>query len=109
NPGNLSITGTFVGAAEGSTITVSGKSFTITYLGGGGHDVVLTAQATASIVNGYPALNADPHNNLPQYQYIAHPGQHSMVESVVYSFSTAVSLAKSDFTLTNVTAAHIGT
>src|SRR5262249_52456545 len=86
------ITGTFVGAAEGSTITVSGKSFTISYVGGtSGHDVVLTAPSSGvSIVGGGPALNANP-NNDPQYSYINSTSasathQHSMVESVVYSF-----------------------
>jgi hypothetical protein len=109
NPNNDTITGTFVGAAEGSTITVSGKSFTITYAGGASnHDIVLTAQTNGiSIVGGFPALNANPHND-PQYAYIAHTGQHSMVESVVYSFSSSVSLAKSDFTITNKGAAYIG-
>jgi hypothetical protein len=105
------ITGTFVGAAEGGTITVSGKSFTITYQGGTSHhDVVLTAQSSATIVSGFPALNANPHN-LPQYAYIAMPdgtSQHSMVESVVYSFSSSVTLAKSDFTITNKGPANIG-
>ena len=110
NPGNLAITGSFVGAAEGGTITVSGKSFAITYHGGAsGHDVVLTAQAggAVTIVNGFPALNANPHN-LPQYSYIAHPGQHSMIESVVYSFSSSVSLSRTDFTITNKGPANIG-
>ena len=109
NPNGDAIAGMFVGTSEGSTITVSGKAFTITYAGGAsGHDVILTAQSSGTtIVNGYPALNANPHN-LPQYSYIAHSGQHSMVESVVYSFSSSVSLAKSDFTITNKGPANIG-
>ena len=92
-----------------STITIGGKSFTISYHGGAStHDVVLTAQTNAvTIVNGYPALNANPHN-LPQYAYIEHPGQHSMIESVVYSFSSSVSLSRTDFTITNKGPANIG-
>ena len=110
NPGLLAITGEFVGAADNSTITVGGRSFKISYAGGTSmHDVVLTAQTggAATIVNGFPALNANPHN-LPQYSYIAHPGQHSMIESVVYSFSSSVSLSRSDFTITNKGPADIG-
>jgi autotransporter-associated beta strand protein len=110
NPGNLAITGSFVGAAEGSTITVSGRSFMITYHGGAStNDIVLTAQAAGAvtIVGGFPSLNANPHND-PQYAYIAHTGQHSMVESVVYSFGSSVSLSRSDFTITNKGAASIG-
>ena len=110
NPGNLAITGFFVGAGDNSTITVGGRSFTISYHGGAStHDIVLTAQAggAVTIVGGFPALNANPHN-LPQYTYIAHPGQHSMVESVVYSFSSSVSLSRSDFTITNKGPANIG-
>ena len=63
--------------------------------------------SAATIVNGFPALNANPHN-LPQYSYIAHPGQHSMIESVVYSFSSSVSLSRTDFTITNKGPANIG-
>src|SRR5262249_15603589 len=101
--------GTFTGLSEGGTITVGGRSFSITYNGGtSGHDVVLTAQSSGgvSIVNGFPALNANP-NNDPQFSYINSTSasathQHSMVESVVYSFSAPVNLSASDFTLTNV-------
>src|SRR5262249_29216739 len=67
----------------------------------------LTAQGSTTLLTGFPALNANPHN-LPQYAYFAHPGQHSMVESVVYSFSSSVTLSKSDFTLTNKGAAYVG-
>src|SRR5262249_18274381 len=113
NTNNDAITGTFVGADEGSTITVSGKSFTITYQGGtSGHDIVLTAQAGGSvtIASGFPALNANP-NSDPQYAYITtsgHSAQHSMVESVVYSFSSPVTLSRTDFTITNKGASFIG-
>jgi autotransporter-associated beta strand protein len=109
NPNGDAYAGSFVGASEGATVTVGGLTFKITYAGGAGHDVVLTAQSSgATIVGGFPALNANPHN-LPQYAYIAHTGQHSMVESVVYSFSSPVTLSRSDFTITNKGAAFIGT
>ena len=44
NTGNASISGTFVGLAEGSLLTVSGQSFKISYVGGDGNDAVLTHQ-----------------------------------------------------------------
>lgn len=37
------ITGTFTGLAEGATVVANGNDFTISYVGGSGHDVVLTA------------------------------------------------------------------
>ena len=37
------VTGTFTGLAEGAQFTVSGVTFSITYVGGTGNDVVLTA------------------------------------------------------------------
>ena len=108
NPNNDPIISTFANAAEGSPIVVSGQLFTITYQGGtSGHDVVLTAQGSISIVSGFPTLNANPHND-PRYAYIAHAGQHSMVESVAYSFSNSITLSRSDFTITNKGPANIG-
>jgi hypothetical protein len=38
-----SIYGTFTGLPGGATFTVSGQQFSISYVGGGGHDVVITA------------------------------------------------------------------
>ena len=42
NKGTSAVTGTFSGMAEGSTFSVSGYAFKITYKGGDGNDVVLT-------------------------------------------------------------------
>ncbi|MGD9590115.1 MAG: cohesin domain-containing protein [Pyrinomonadaceae bacterium] len=39
------VTGTFAGLAESATFNVSGTTFTISYVGGTGNDVVLTASA----------------------------------------------------------------
>src|SRR5262249_49731642 len=98
------VSNTFTGLAEGATITVGGQAFTISYVGGDGNDVVLTAQSSnVSIVSGYPAMNANP-NNDPQYSYINSANataQHSMVESVVYSFSAPILLTHADFSITN--------
>ncbi|HEX4638781.1 MAG TPA: autotransporter-associated beta strand repeat-containing protein [Chthoniobacterales bacterium] len=43
NDSTDSVAGTFDGLPEGSTVTVNGESFTISYQGGDGNDVVLTA------------------------------------------------------------------
>ncbi|NUR57503.1 MAG: autotransporter [Catenulispora sp.] len=40
--------GSFAGLAEGAAVTVGGASFQITYHGGTGHDIVLTARNSAS-------------------------------------------------------------
>jgi autotransporter-associated beta strand protein len=93
NPAVQSVIGSFNG---GSTITVGSRQFSISYTGGDGNDVTLTALtgASASLV-GTPALNGgSPYVNSPNFQ-----NQHSMVESIVYSFSSAVSLTAGNFTL----------
>ncbi|NBC32107.1 MAG: hypothetical protein GVY13_05465, partial [Alphaproteobacteria bacterium] len=43
------VTGTFAGLAEGATLTVGGIDFTISYQGGDGNDVVLTAPLPTSL------------------------------------------------------------
>ena len=45
NDGNDAVTGIFAGAAEGATIAMGGRSFSISYHGGDGNDVALTAIA----------------------------------------------------------------
>jgi autotransporter-associated beta strand protein len=47
NDGADAVTGTFAGLAEGATITFNGVTLVISYIGGTGNDVVLTAQAAA--------------------------------------------------------------
>ena len=44
NDGSDAVVGTFAGLAEGALATIGGFPFTITYAGGDGNDVVLTAQ-----------------------------------------------------------------
>jgi len=71
---NLStpITGAFNGLAEGATISAGSYSFTISYVGGAGHDVVLTlktipgavAGSTVSSGNGDHGLDPNGCNNL---------------------------------------------
>lgn len=69
NTGSNSIVGAFAGMAEGSTVTLSGQAFTITYKGGDGNDLVLTKQpppiryvddAWAALANGAQIADADP-------------------------------------------------
>lgn len=45
NDGTDAVSGTFNGLAEGATFTVTGVTYTITYQGGDGNDVVLTVKA----------------------------------------------------------------
>jgi autotransporter-associated beta strand protein len=61
NDGSDAVTGTFVGLAEGATFTISGHRFTISYHGGDGNDVVLTARNDGPVnhVPGAQSVMAD--------------------------------------------------
>lgn len=48
NDGVDPVTGTFLGLAEGATFSAGGQSYSITYVGGTGNDVVLTALASTT-------------------------------------------------------------
>lgn len=50
NDGSDTVTGTFTGQLQGSTVTVSGVTYTISYTGGDGNDVVLTVTGTTAAV-----------------------------------------------------------
>ncbi|HEV8431800.1 MAG TPA: Ig-like domain-containing protein [Thermoanaerobaculia bacterium] len=52
NDGSDAVSGTFTGLPEGALLTASGIPFTISYHGGGGNDVVLTAQPTTEFFTG---------------------------------------------------------
>ncbi|HEY7193209.1 MAG TPA: autotransporter-associated beta strand repeat-containing protein, partial [Gemmatimonadales bacterium] len=45
NDGADAVVGTFAGLAEGATTTISGQTFSVSYVGGTGNDVVLTRTA----------------------------------------------------------------
>jgi hypothetical protein len=46
NDGNAdAVTGTFTGVAEGGTVVANGVTYTVTYKGGDGNDVVLTVKS----------------------------------------------------------------
>ena len=57
NDGADAVVGTFAGLAEGATIILNGVTLVISYVGGTGNDVVLTAQA-AAVVAPIPTLSA---------------------------------------------------
>jgi autotransporter-associated beta strand protein len=65
NDGGDAVTGTFSGLAQGATTTLSGQTFTVSYTGGTGNDVVLTRTApNLTVVNnvvppGNPAPGTD--------------------------------------------------
>ena len=52
--GGGSVTGNFNGLPQGSIITVGSQSFQISYVGGSGHDIVLTAKSSPSVTTTPP-------------------------------------------------------
>ena len=117
-PGTTPVTGFFNGlTGDNSTMTVGSLTFTINYHGGDGNDVTLTASGTIpTLVNGSPTLNGNgggwvnittagivTNTFVPGYiESTAAAKQHSMVESVVYSFAQGVSLTTANFSLTGL-------
>ena len=102
--------------SNGSTVVVGSVTFSISYTGGDGNDIVLTAMtATVPTVSG-TVLNgagggwvnittAGVTTNTFVPGYIENSGasnQHSMVENVVYSFNQAIALSASNFSLTGL-------
>jgi len=53
NDGTDAVTGTFNGLAEGATTTVDGVIYTVSYTGGDGNDVVLSATAVTAPNTGF--------------------------------------------------------
>lgn len=61
NDGTDAVTGTFASLGEGATFTVDGVVFKITYTGGDGNDVVITAQSVPASPNtGMQLLTTNP-------------------------------------------------
>lgn len=48
NDGSDAVTGTFTGLAQGATVTADGITYTVSYTGGDGNDVVLTVTGVSS-------------------------------------------------------------
>src|SRR5207302_1578906 len=69
NNGGSPVSGTFNGLPEGASVTVNGVNLVISYVGGAGHDVVLTTPADlSSTFSGGSLTIADTlgvNNNLP--------------------------------------------
>ena len=80
--------------SSGSFITVGGLNYVVDYAGGDGNDVTLTASALGVNVTG-----TVPNGGVAYINNTFAPQQHSMVESVVYSFSSAVSLSAMNFSI----------
>ncbi|MDB5166836.1 MAG: transporter [Candidatus Saccharibacteria bacterium] len=61
NDGSDAVTGTFNGMEEGSTFTIDGYVFTITYKGGDGNDVVVSIKNVPSTPDtGFALITANP-------------------------------------------------
>jgi hypothetical protein len=94
NDGSDPVVGTFGGLPEGSTITAGGHTFTISYKGGDGNDVVLTQV-------GQPTVTSVQVND--------GSAQRSEVRSITVTFSGSVTFAGGNanaataFQLTNLT------
>ena len=95
--GGAMASGNFVNLAEGQTLTVGGAQFKISYVGGTGHDVVLTALTGSTVSPSIVSTILNQGNTYLNSTLV--PAQHSMVESVVYSFSSAVSLSAGNFSI----------
>ena len=108
--------GTFANLPDSnSSFTVGTLTFTINYAGGDGNDIVLTASGSVPTLNGI-VLNGNgggwvnvttdgvtTNTFVPGYiESTAAGNQHSMVESVVYSFAQGVSLSTANFSLTGL-------
>jgi hypothetical protein len=50
NQGSAAVTGTFAGLPEGTTVTVDTQEYRISYVGGSGNDVTLTALQTDDVI-----------------------------------------------------------
>ena len=57
NDGADAVTGTFAGLPEGATVAFNGAQLRISYAGGTGNDIVLTAQAAAAAAVPVPTLS----------------------------------------------------
>ena len=56
NDGHDAVVGTFSGLAEGSTVTLGGRNFQISYVGGDGNDISLTAANSAPVNSAVPTV-----------------------------------------------------
>jgi uncharacterized repeat protein (TIGR01451 family) len=101
NDGADAITGTFAGLAQGSSVTLSGQKFTISYVGGTGNDVVLTrtAPSLGLASSAVPSGSVPPGTNVAYTVTFTNSGGDSAL-AVVVTDSVPVS---SDFKVGSVT------
>jgi autotransporter-associated beta strand protein len=85
NDGTDPVTGTFAGLPEGATVTGNGLSFTISYHGGTGNDIVLTRTATPPLTVSSVVVNAGQAISV----------QRSLVTNVTVTFSRLVNFVGS--------------
>ena len=94
---NATITGTFANLPDSSsTMTVGSVTFGITY---SANSIVLTALNSGGNVS---IVSTVLNGGIAYVNSTLATHQHSMVENVVYSFSSAVSLSAANFTLTGI-------
>ena len=96
------VTGFFVGLpGPTSTFMVGTQTFSINYAGGPDHnDVVLTVTSVSAVAVSVTSVVRN--GGIAYLNSTAYPAQHSMVENLVYSFSGAVNLSASNFTITGL-------
>jgi autotransporter-associated beta strand protein len=101
NDGADPITGTFAGLPEGSTVTLSGLTFKISYVGGTGNDVVLTRTApTVGLASSVvPSGTVPPGTDLAYTLTFTNSGG-STAEALVLTDSVSTN---SDFKVGSVT------
>ncbi len=116
NQGGGSVTGTFNNLPQGSLVPISSKLFTISYVGGSGHDVVLTATSAPTVTTqpsnqtvnagGTAMFTATAGGNpspTVQWQVNTGSGFTNLSNGGIYSGATATTL-----TITGATAAMSG-
>ena len=99
------VSDTFDGLAEGSTVTVSGSTFTISYVGGTGNDVVLTATApvtTGATISGNDLVISDTGNDSNDSLTISTDGTSLTISDPNNALSTGIAGATGSGTTTIV-------
>ncbi len=88
------ITGTFNGLAQGATVAVGGKDYTISYTGGSGHDVTLTAEgAVAGPVITSSTTSTSTHGRTASLNVVATDSGKGGTAGLTYTW-TATTLPK---------------
>lgn len=85
NAGGSAVTGTFAGLPEGSTLAYDGTNFTISYVGGSGHDITLTAgtPSIALVLAVSPSGGQNPGTNLTYTATFTNAGYTSASQVVI--------------------------